>query len=188
MSVVQNVAAALGERLTRLRPGSIPAPYLAWAIACWILTLLTALVIVVPGLTAGVDAVQAGASQLIGRFAAPLPIRLLVAAAGAVLTGTLLVVLLIRERWGHERSDPGVARRVAREFALVAAGGFPVLALAADQEWVFAGAALVLFALAQLAAHRPALQAGAPATPGVLEPGVLAPGATVLVGALAAST
>jgi hypothetical protein len=187
MSAIRDAAAALGARLSRLRPGTIPAPYLAWAIACWILALLTAVAIVVPGLTAGVDAVPAGSSQLIGLFAAPLPIRLLVAAAGAVLTGTLLVVLLIRGRSSRERSaregsaregsNGGVARRVAREFALAAAGGFPVLALAADREWVFAGAALVVFALAELAAHRPEV-AGESATPG----------ATVLVGALAAST
>ena len=60
----------------------------------------------------------------------------------------------------------------------MAAGGFPVLALAADQNWVFAGAALVLFGLAQLAAHRPEVQAREDANPG----------ATVLAGALAAST
>ena len=173
MSAVQDAAAALGERLTRLRPGAVPAPYLVWAVACWILTLLTAAAILIPGLTAGVDAEQAGSSELIGRFAAPLRIRLLVAAAGAVLTGTLLVVLLIRERL-----NPGGARRVAREIALVAAGGFPAFALAADQEWVFAGAALVLFAFAELAAHRPE----------VLGPENSAPGATVLAGALAAST
>jgi len=173
MSAVQDAAAALGERLTRLRPSTVPAPYLAWAIACWILTLLTAAAILIPGFTAGVDAEQAGSSGLIGRFAAPLPIRLLVAVAGAVLTGTLLVTLLIRERL-----DPGVARRVAREIGLAAASGFPVLALAADQEWLFAGAALVVFALAELAAHRPEIQTAE----------THAPGATVLAGALAAST
>jgi hypothetical protein len=178
MSAVQDAAAALRERLTRLRPSTVPAPYLGWAIACWILTLLTATAILIPGLTAGVDAEQAGSSELIGRFAAPLRIRLLVAAAGAVLTGTLLVVLLIRERL-----NPGVARRVAREVGLVAAGGFPVLALAADREWLFAGAAVVLFALAELAAHRPEV-----VRPETQSSQAHPPGATVLAGALAAST
>jgi len=183
VSVVRDAATALGERLTRLRPAAIPTAYLAWAIACWILTLLTAIAIVFPSLTAGVDAEPTGSSELIGRFAAPLPIRLLVASAGAVLTGTLLITLLLREQSGREQSDRegsdrGVARRVAREIALAAAGGFPALALAADHEWVFAGAALVLFAVAELAAHRPALETSMTASP---DP-------TVLVAALAAST
>lgn len=141
--------AALAERVRRLRPGRVPAPYLAWAIACWVLTAALAVLALIPGLTDSIVAEQTGASGFIGIFAAPLGIRLLVTAACAVLTGTLLVSRLVRE----ER-DSGGARRVAREVTLAAAGGFPVLALAADRAWGFAAAALVVFVLAEVAAPR----------------------------------
>lgn len=154
-------------RLGRVRPDRISAPYLAWVIACWVVALLLAVAILLPGGTDGIVAEQAGSSGLVGIFTAPLGIRLLVVAAGGILAGTLLVALLVREHL-----DAGPARRVAREVALGAAGGFPVLALAADREWVFAGAALVLLALAELAAHRP---------------GVTSRGGIVLVALLAAA-
>lgn len=165
MSPVGRAVAAAGSRLGRVRPDRIPAPYLAWVVACWVFTLLLAAAILLPGGTDGIVAEQTGSSGLVGRFTAPLGIRLLIVAAGGILTGTLLVALLLRERL-----DP--ARRMSREFALAAAGGFPVLALAADREWVFAGAALVVLGLAEVAAHRPT---------------VVTAGGTVLVGLLAAA-
>jgi hypothetical protein len=168
MSRASELVGGIGERVGRLRLRSIPAPYLAWVLACWVVALLLAAAILLPGGTDGIVAQQAGSSGLVGIFTAPLGIRLLVVAAGGILTGTLLVALLIRERL-----DFAPARRVARELALGAAGGFPVLALAADRQWVFAGAALVVLGLAEVAAHRPsaATRAG-----------------TTLVGLLAAAT
>jgi hypothetical protein len=168
MSRASELVGGIGERIGRLRIRSIPAPYLAWVLACWVVALLLAAAILLPGGTDGIVAQQAGSSGLVGIFTAPLGIRLLVVAAGGILTGTLLVALLIRERL-----DFAPARRVARELALGAAGGFPVLALAADRQWVFAGAALVVLGLAEVAAHRPsaATRAG-----------------TTLVGLLAAAT
>jgi hypothetical protein len=168
MSRASELVGGIGERIGRLRLRSIPAPYLAWVLACWVVALLLAAAILLPGGTDGIVAQQAGSSGLVGIFTAPLGIRLLVVAAGGILTGTLLVALLIRERL-----DFAPARRVARELALGAAGGFPVLALAADRQWVFAGAALVVLGLAEVAAHRPsaATRAG-----------------TTLVGLLAAAT
>jgi hypothetical protein len=149
---VAGVGSGVVARLGRVRPDRIPAPYLAWVIACWVLALLLAVAILLPGGTDGIVAEPAGASGLVGIFTAPLGIRLLVVAAGGVLTGTLLVALLVREQL-----EVAPARRVAREVALGVAGGFPVLALAADREWVFAGAALVVFGFAELAAHRPSV-------------------------------
>jgi len=164
MSRAGDAVAGLGSRIGRVRPDRIPAPYLGWVVACWLVTVLLAAVILFPGATDGIAAQQTGSSGLVGLFAAPLGIRVLAVAAAGILAGTLLVALLVRERL-----DPAPARRVAREFALAAAGGFPVLALAADREWVFAGAALVVLGLAELAAHRPS---------------VGSPGGTVLVGLL----
>jgi hypothetical protein len=168
MNRASELVGGIGERVGRLRLRSIPAPYLAWVLACWVVALLLAAAILLPGGTDGIVAQQAGSSGLVGIFTAPLGIRLLVVAAGGILTGTLLVALLIRERL-----DFAPARRVTRELALGAAGGFPVLALAADRHWVFAGAALVVLGLAEVAAHRPsaATRAG-----------------TTLVGLLAAAT
>jgi hypothetical protein len=164
MSRASDAIAGIGSRIGRVRPDRIPAPYLGWVIACWLVTVLLAAVILFPGATDGIVAQQTGSSGLVGLFAAPLGIRVLVVAAAGILAGTLLVALLVRERL-----DPAPARRVAREVALAVAGGFPVLALAADREWVFAGAALVVLGLAELAAHRPS---------------VGSPGGTVLVGLL----
>jgi hypothetical protein len=166
-SVLSRSGSRLGSRLGRIRPDRIPAPYLAWVLSSWVVALLLAGAILLPGGTDGIVAEQTGSSGIVGIFTAPLGIRLLVVAAGGILTGTLLVALLVREQL---RLAP--ARRVAREVALVAAGGFPVLALAADREWVFAGAALVVLGLAELAAHRPS---------------VLSRAGTVLVGLLAAA-
>jgi hypothetical protein len=149
MNRTRAVVSGVGSRLGRLRLGRIPAPYRGWVIACWVLTVVLATALLLPGGTDGIVAQQAGSSGVVGIFTAPLGIRLLVVAAGGVLAGTLLVALLVRER-----VDRAPARRVAREVALAAAGGFPVLALAADREWVFAGAALVVFGFAEVAAHR----------------------------------
>jgi hypothetical protein len=167
MSRVGGAFARVGERVGRVRPDRIPAPYLVWVLACWVLAVVLAAAILVPGGTDGIVALQAGSTGLVGIFSAPLGIRVLVVAACAVLAGTLLVALLVRERL---EPAPGT---VAREVALALAGGFPVLALAADREWVFAGAALVVFGLAELAAHRPS---------------VAMAGGTVLVGLLTAAT
>ncbi|MGB3911410.1 MAG: hypothetical protein WBL06_13145 [Pseudolysinimonas sp.] len=150
--VITGAGAGVVARVGRIRPDRIPAPYLGWVLACWVIALLLAAAILLPGGTDDIVAQQAGSSALVGVFTAPLGIRLLVVAAGGILTGTLLVALLLREQL-----DFAPARRVAREVALGAAGGFPVLALAADREWVFAGAALVLLGLAEVAAHRPSV-------------------------------
>lgn len=165
MSRMLDSVAGIAGRFRRLRLDRIPAPYLGWVIACWVLTALLAGAILFPGGTDGVVARQTGSSGVVGIFSAPLGIRLLIVAAGGILVGALLVALLLRERL-----DPAPVRRVAREVALAAAGGFPVLALAADREWVFAAAALVLLGLAELAAHRPTVSRA---------------GDTVLVGLLA---
>ena len=45
--------AALRERLGRLAPRRLPTPYLAWAIACWILTAALAVGAVTSGLLSG---------------------------------------------------------------------------------------------------------------------------------------
>lgn len=156
MSRASEAFAGVGSRIARVRLDRIPAPYLAWVIACWVLTLILAVAILLPGGTDGIIARQTGTSDVVGFFSAPLGIRLLVVAAGGILAGTLLVALLLRERL-----DPVPARRVLREFALAAAGGFPVLALAANREWVFAGAALVVVGLAEVAAHRPSVASAA---------------------------
>lgn len=165
MSRARGAVAAVTERLGRVRPDRIPAPYLGWVLACWVLVLLLAAAILLPGGTDGVTARQTGTSGVVGIFTAPLPIRLLVVAAGGILAGTLTVVLLLRRRL-----EPTATPRAAVETALAVAGGFPVLALAADREWVFAAAALVLLALAEFAAHRPSVAT----TAGTMLTGLLA--------------
>jgi hypothetical protein len=167
MSRAGDLVVGLSSRVGRLRLSRIPAPYLGWVLACWVIALLLAFAILVPGGTDGIVARPAGSSGLVGSFTAALGIRLLVVVAGGILAGTLLVALLVRER-----IELSPARRVTREVALAAAGGFPVLALAADREWVFAGAALVVLGLAEVAAHRP---------------GVASAGGAVLVGLLTAA-
>lgn len=152
IDLLADVGARVGSRVGRLRLDRIPTPYLGWVLACWLIVVLLVAAILLPGGTDGIAAQQSGSSALVGIFTAPLGIRLLVVAACGVLTGTLLVSLLVRERL-----EFAPARRVAREVALGTAGGFPVLALAADREWVFAGAALVVLGLAELAAHRPSV-------------------------------
>lgn len=146
------VAAAVAGRIGRVRPDRVAAPYLGWVLACWVLAVLLAAAILFPGGTDGLVARQTGTSGVVGIFTAPLGIRLLVVAACGVLAGALLVIMLLRERL-----DPAPARRVGREAALAATGGLPALALAADREWVFAVAALVLLGLAEIAAHRPSV-------------------------------
>jgi len=136
--------AAVLERLRRLAPGRVPAAYLGWAIACWTLTATLAVVILIPGLTDGITAVQAGSTGIVGVFTAPLGIRLLITVAGAVLVGALVVAALLR---AGERTAP-------RALIVVAGAVFPVIALAAERHWLSAGAALVLLVVAVLLAVR----------------------------------
>jgi hypothetical protein len=121
----------------------VPPHALPWIIACWLLAAGLAVLILVPGATQGVVAERSGSSGLIGRFDAPLGIRVLLVAAGAVLAGILAVVQ--RHRDGHP---------LVRELGLAVAAGFPVLALAADRSWGLAAAALVLLVAAEIVAHR----------------------------------
>lgn len=137
-------------RIGRLRPGRVPRPYLAWVVACWTLTAVFVVLILIPGVTDGIVARQTGSSGFIGVFDAPLGIRVLVAVAGGVLAGAFLIRLLLRER-----NSPDTRNRVAREVGLAAAAGFPALALAADRQWVSAAGAAALLGLAEIAAHRP---------------------------------
>jgi hypothetical protein len=136
--------ASVLERLRRLAPGRVPAPYLAWAIACWTLTAAIAVVILVPGLTDGIAAEQEGSTGVVGVFTAPLGIRLLVTVAGAVLVGALVVAALLR-------AGEGTAPRV---LAVAAGSAFPVVALAAERHWLAAAAALLLLVVAMVLAAR----------------------------------
>jgi len=165
MNWASDAVATAGDRLGRVRPDRIPAAYLGWVLACWVLVVLLATAILLPGGTDGVVARQTGTSGVVGIFTAPLPIRLLVVAAGGILAGTLIVVLLLRRRL-----ETTATPRAAVETALGVTGGFPVLALAADREWVFAAGALVLLVLAEFAAHRPSVAT----TAGTILTGLLA--------------
>lgn len=136
--------AAVRERLRRLAPGRVPAPSLAWAIVCWLLTAAVAVVILVPGVTDGIAAERSGSTGIVGVFTAPLALRVLVTVAGAVIAGTLVVAALLRE---SERMLP-------RLLPTVLGGGFPVLALAAERHWLSAGVSFVLLVVAVVAAVR----------------------------------
>lgn len=163
-TAIRDAAAAARERLGRLRPDLVPGAYRGWVLVCWLLTAVLAVVILIPALTAGVEAQQVGTTGPVGVFRAPLHLRLAIALAGAVLTGGLVVIALLRERQAPTRR-----RRVVRETAVLAAGGFPALVLAADREWVAAGAAVVLLGFAELILHRPAVATrGGTALGGVL--------------------
>jgi hypothetical protein len=141
---VATTRSAVVERMTRLRPDRVPGPYLAWAIGCWLLTAIVLVLALVPGVTDSIVAERTGSTEFIGVFAAPLGIRLLIATAGAVLTGVLVLVGALRP----------TTTRVRREVGLAVAAGFPVLALAADRVWLSAAAAAVLFAITEVVAHR----------------------------------
>ena len=143
MSAVGRAIADLGARPARIRPDLVPARYLVWILVCWVLTLGTAALILIPGATDGIVADRAGTSGLIGLFTAPLGVRVLILVAGGVLAGVLVIGLRLR-----------AAHLVARELGLVAAGGFPVLALAADRQWILAALALGLLVPAEVVAHR----------------------------------
>lgn len=122
---------ALGERVGRADPRTLPTPYLVGVVACWLLTLLVAVVVLVPGLSDGIEGAVLG-------------LRVLVVAALAALAGT--AALLLR------RDD---VPRALREVAHAGVAGAPLLLLlAADRLAVFAVIAGVLFVLAEVAAHR----------------------------------
>jgi hypothetical protein len=121
---------ALGERVGRADPRTLPTPYLVGVVACWLLTLLVAVVVLVPGLSDGIEGAVLG-------------LRVLVVATLAALAGT--AALLLR------RDD---VPRALREVAHAGVAGAPTLLLAADRLAAFAVIAAVLFVLAEGAAHR----------------------------------
>lgn len=142
----------LRKRLTRLRPDRVAGPYLAWAIACWIATLVLAAVILIPGLT---DAVTAQGDGVIATFSAPAGFRIVVLVAGAVLAGAAVVWVLLRDRTRRARTGLDT---IVRELVLLPVALFPVLALMADSAWIRAaiGAvpALTFLILAHLTVRR----------------------------------
>lgn len=152
MSRVHDALGALGGRVGRIRLDLVPARHLAWILACWALTLVAVVVVLIPGATDGITAApapQAGESALIGRFTAPLGIRLFLIGAAAVLAGSFVLRMRLR-----------AAPPVAREAGLALVLGFPLLALLADRQWGFAALALVLVVAAEVAAHVPAFRGG----------------------------
>lgn len=136
--------AAVLERMRRLRPDRMPVPLRAWAIVCWLLTAVLAVVALVPGLTDGIVADRAGTSEVIGTFTAPLPLRVLLVVAAGVVAGALVAAALVRA--------PGATAR--RALTAAAGAGFPVLVLAAEHRWLSAAAALVMLAVALIVAAR----------------------------------
>jgi hypothetical protein len=143
--------AALVRRISRIRPDRVIPAHLGWIVGCWVLTATLVGILLVPGLTDVVTAESAGAAPAFGRFAAPLPFRVLVAITAAVLTAVHLVALRLRRELSTTR------RAVVDEIVLAAALAFPTLALLADRAWFAAAGALVLLVLAEIAAHLPAL-------------------------------
>jgi len=137
----RDAAAAVGERLGRANPGSIPGVFRVVLVAAWLLTAALAVVALVPGLTAGVEAEQVGATGPVGLFRAPPALRLLVAAAGAVLAAVLVILTGL----------PGAraGSRGLRALVVAGASGFPALALAADRAWPVALVALALLVVAE---------------------------------------
>src|SRR5690606_20744844 len=88
-------------------------PYLAWAVAAWALIVVIVLVVAVPGWSAGVRALRVGESEAIGIFDAPLPLRALLVAAGAVLAGMFTIVRELRRRVrGNSRRVDVLVREV----------------------------------------------------------------------------
>lgn len=143
---------ALGSRVGRVRLDLVPARHRPWVIACWALTLGAIVVILIPGATDAITATRAdesGSSALLGRFTAPLGIRVFIVAATAVLAGTFVLVLRLRD-----------VPTIGRELGLALAAGFPALALAADRHVGFAVAALALLVAAEVVAHMPVIRGG----------------------------
>lgn len=141
---------ALRDRFTRLRPSFVPGPYLAWAIGCWLLAVAVLLVVVIPGWSGGVRAEEIGESGAIGVFEAPLPLRALLVASGAVIAGSFTIVRELRRRVS---GNPRRIHTVVRELWLVLCAGAPALVLLADRAWLFAIVALAFALLAELFAH-----------------------------------
>lgn len=140
-------AAGLRARFDRVRLDRVPVATRPWIVSCWVLTLVIAVVLLVPGLADEVTVDPVGAAHILDRFLAPAWLRmLLVASSGAVAAVSVSLALL-----RGAASAPG-ASPLRREFALALAA-FPALALAADRILVPAVLAAVLFVVAELVAH-----------------------------------
>lgn len=130
----------LAERLRRLAPGRLSASQRVWLFACWALTAALAVVILVPGLTAGMRVAAPG------EVTAPLGLRVLLVVAGGVAAGAVVAAALLRTR---------AAVAPARSVGLVLATAvFPVVALTAERHLLAAAGALALVAGAVVVARR----------------------------------
>jgi len=137
----------LRARLDRVRLDRVPVATRPWIVACWVLTLAIAVVLLIPGLTDEVSVDPVGAAHILDLFLAPAWLRmLLVAASGGVAAVSAVLALLRRS------ADPAGSSRVRRE-AAIALAAFPALALTADRVLLPAAIAGALFLAVEVLAH-----------------------------------
>lgn len=140
-------AERISARLDRVRLDKVPAATRPWIVACWVLTLAIAVVLLVPGLADEVTVDPARAAHILDRFLAPAWLRMLLVAASGGVAAVAVVLALLRRS-----ADPRASSSLRREVA-VALAVFPALALTADRVVVAAITAGVLFVLAEVVAH-----------------------------------
>jgi hypothetical protein len=137
----------ISARLDRVRLDRVPVATRPWIVACWVLTLAIAVLLLVPGLADDVTVDPVGAAHILDRFLAPAWLRmLLVVACGGVAAVAAVLALLRRS------ADPVGSSRLRREAAL-ALVAFPPLALVADRILIPAVAAGLLAIMAEVLAH-----------------------------------
>jgi hypothetical protein len=137
----------ISARLDRVRLDRVPVATRPWIVACWVLTLAIAVLLLVPGLADDVTVDPVGAAHILDRFLAPAWLRmLLVVACGGVAAVAAVLALLRRS------ADLVGSSRLRREAAL-ALVAFPPLALVADRILIPAVAAGLLGIVAEVLAH-----------------------------------
>jgi len=139
-------AAGIRARIDRVRLDRVPVATRPWIVACWLLTLAVAVVLLVPGLADDVSVESVSDAHILDRFLAPPWLRmLLVAAVGGVAAVSAVVSLL---RGSLDRPPHPIRRELA-----LALAAFPALALIADRLLLPAAVASVPFVALEVAAH-----------------------------------
>jgi hypothetical protein len=110
-------------------------------IVCWTLTLAFAIVLLWPGLMDQVLTKPLSATHALDALIAPAWFRLLVVGAGVVLAPALVILTELRVR---AIARHRIRHTVARELIVVAAVGFPAIALLADRQLIAAAIAAVV--------------------------------------------
>ncbi len=138
------------RRMSRLTLRRVSPAVIVILIACWAMVLVLSALILTPVLDQ-LTVTAANPADMLYRLLAPLWLRILLSTALGVLSAAVAAGFVLARTLGGERS---AGARVAREVALGAAVGIPLLGLLADQNWLAAAIAAVLGVAAQVWVHR----------------------------------